>query len=196
MADPSPTLPSRAPRSNNDLSYVSADLTYLNFGVGVVVMFIFFVPVQTWLTRRDRVKTGGVVRPEARFLISLVTVWGFPISLFWFAWTSYGNTSYWSCVVAGGVLGVADPLLWLGMISYVTDVYPTVMGSAIAAFLIPSFLIAAALAHAGVAMFNNLSTQVAMSILGGVSAPVVVLVYVIYFFGPALRARSKYARKG
>ena len=107
---------------NNGLSYLSADLTYLNFVVGVTIMFLF-MPVQTYLFKRDRLKRGGQGRPEARFLTSLVTVWGFPLSLFWFAFTSDGNTSFWSPVVAGAVLGFSDPLLYLSMLNYITGEY-------------------------------------------------------------------------
>jgi len=74
---------------NNGLSYIGASLTYLNFCVGVTVTFLF-VPVQTYLFKKDRLKHGRL-RPEARFLTSLVCVWLFPISLFWFAWTSDGK---------------------------------------------------------------------------------------------------------
>jgi MFS family permease len=103
---------------NNGLSDISADLTFLNFVVGVLVMFCF-IPVQTWFYAQDRKKHGGN-RPEARFLVSLVTVWLFPITLLWFAFTSDGKISYWSPVVAGGILGFADPLLWLSMLNYIT----------------------------------------------------------------------------
>lgn len=74
---------------NNGLSYIGASLTYLNFCVGVTVTFLF-VPFQTYLFKRDRLKHGHQ-RPEARFLTSLATVWLFPASLFWFAWTSDGK---------------------------------------------------------------------------------------------------------
>lgn len=47
------------------------------------------VPLQTYLYRRDRLK-HGTNRPEARFLTSLVGVWGFPVSLLWFAFTDDG----------------------------------------------------------------------------------------------------------
>lgn len=114
-----------------------------------------FVPVQTYLYKRDKLR-HGYARPEARFITSLVTVWLFPISLLWFAFTSDGSVSYWSPIIAGGVLGFADPLLWLSMLNYITDSYPNVAASAVAAFLIPSFLIAAAMCHAGVALFENL----------------------------------------
>lgn len=177
----------------NGLSDVNADLTYLNFVVGVIVMFCF-VPVQTWFFKRDRLKHGHN-RPEARFLTSLVTVWLFPISLLWFAFTDDGHVSYWSPIVAGAVLGFADPLLWLSMLNYITDSYPNVAGSAIAAFLIPSFVIAAALCHLGVLMFDNLSVKWAFAIVGFISFGVVALIYLIYFFGAKFRARSKLARR-
>ena len=183
----------------------------------------FFMPVQTYLFKRDRLNHGGQSRPEARFLTSLVTVWLFPISLFWFAFTSNGKTSFWSPVVAGGVLGFADPLLYLSMLNYITgkilpkisppsicilwilltylffssqplDSYPNVAGSAIAAFLIPSFLIAAAFAHIGIILFTNLSTTWAVATLAFISLGLVALVYVLYFFGPRMRRRSKLAR--
>ncbi|KAL6244682.1 hypothetical protein RBB50_008210 [Rhinocladiella similis] len=177
---------------SNGLSYIGADLTYLNFCVGVTVTFCF-VPVQTYLFRRDRLK-HGYHRPEGRFLVSLVTVWLFPISLLWFAFTCDGSVSYWSPVVAGGVLGFCDPLLWLAMLNYITDSYPNVAASAIAAFLIPSFLIAASLAHAGVAMFENMSVKWAFATLGFISFGLVALVYILFFFGPRLRRYSKLAR--
>jgi hypothetical protein len=117
-----------------------------------------YQPIQDWLYRRDAAKRGGKSRPEARFLTSLVTVWFFPISLFWFAFTSNGSVSWVSPLFAGGLLGVGDPMLWLAMLNYITDSYPTVAASAIAAFSLPSFTIAAALVHAGIAMFDNMST--------------------------------------
>jgi MFS family permease len=134
--------------SPNIDSPIAADLTYLNFVAGVLIMFCVFVPIQTWLYRRDRLKNGRA-RPEARFLLSVVTVWGFPISIFWFAFTSNGSVSFWSPVIAGGLLGVADPLLWLSMLTYITDSYPNVAASAVAAFLIPSFALAAGCVHIG-----------------------------------------------
>ncbi|KAF8342981.1 uncharacterized protein EI90DRAFT_815150 [Cantharellus anzutake] len=183
---------------NYGLSFTGGDLTFLGLGVGVVIMFIFLIPLQTWLVKRDRVKNGGRIRPESRFLLSLFLVWGFPISIFWFAWTSaphLGHTTYWSPVCAGTMLGAIAPLVFLGILNYVADSYPNLAGSAIAASLIPSFVAGAACAHLGIWMFQRLTTQVVVSILGGVSVGAVILIYTVYFFGPALRARSRYARK-
>ncbi|TID31388.1 hypothetical protein CANINC_000017 [Pichia inconspicua] len=180
---------------NNGLSAIAAECTYLNFVVGVCFVLLL-QPLQTWLFKRDRLKNGGVSRPEARFLLSLVTVWGFPLGLFWFAFTSDGKTNYWSPIIAGLMLAIGDPLLWLAMLSYIIDSYSAagLSNSAIAAFCIPSFAIAAALAHAGVAMFENMSSTWAMATLGFISIGIVALVYIFFFFGHKLRAMSKIAR--
>ena len=179
---------------NNGLSDVGASLTYLNFCVGVTVTFLF-MPVQTWLYKKDRAKHAGIGRPEARFLSNLVTIWLFPISLFWFAFTSDGSVSYWSPVIAGAVLGFADPLLYLSMLNYITDSYPNVAASAVAAFLIPSFLLAAGFAHIGIVMINSLGTTWTFACLAFLSLGIVGLVYGLYFFGPWLRGKSKLARR-
>jgi hypothetical protein len=75
------------------------------------------MPIQTWLYKRDR-RSCGYARPEARFLAALPMVWLFPASLFWFAFTSDGSVSYWSPLVAGGVLAFVDALLYLSMLNY------------------------------------------------------------------------------
>ena len=114
----------------------------------------------------DAAKRSGRPRPEARFLTSLLTVWLFPLSLFWVAFTSDGSVSWVSPLFAGGILGFCNPLLWLAMLNYITDSYPSVAASAIAAFSLPSFTIAAALVHAGIAMFENMTTTWAVSVPG------------------------------
>lgn len=99
---------------------IVADLTYLNFVVGVVAMFLY-VPIQTRLYARDR-RITKIRRPEARFISCLVFVWLFPISFLWFAFTCDGNVSYWSPIIAGTVLAFVDPLVWLGMLNYITGI--------------------------------------------------------------------------
>jgi len=176
---------------NYGLSDIATELTYLCFAVGVIIVFAYY-PVQNWLFKRDMRKNGGRPRPEARFLTSLVTIWGFVVGLFWAGGTSENTTtSFWSPVIAFTVVGIADPLAWLAMLNYITDSYPSYAASAIAAFTLPSFVIAGTMAHAGVALFDgNLSTAWALYILGFISIALVAVIYSLYFYGRILRARS------
>ena len=96
-----------------------AELTYLNFVVGVLIM-LAFLPIQDWCYRKELRRRGVKFFPEARFYTSLFTVWLVPGSLLWFCFTCEGDISYWSPIIAGTILGFADPLLWLAMLQYVT----------------------------------------------------------------------------
>lgn len=116
----------------NVFRIMSADLTFLNKIAGVLVM-VAITPIQTWLFARDH-KLHGHGRPEARFLLSLGIVWLFPISLFWFAFTSDGNISFWSPLVAGTVLGLAEAVIWLSMLNYVTGMYSFVCNNIYSVF--------------------------------------------------------------
>ena len=180
--------------TNNGLDPLAAAETFLNFVPGVSLLFLV-MPLQTVLFARDRARREGVGRPEARLLVGLVLVWLYPVSIFWFAFTSDGSVSFWSPLVAGGVLAFVNPLLYLSMLNYIVDAYPHVAASAVAAFLVPSFLGAAVFAHVGIIMFENLTTTTAFEILAFVSFGIVALVYVLYFCGPRLRRLSKLARR-
>ncbi|GMG27440.1 unnamed protein product [Ambrosiozyma monospora] len=94
------------------------------------------------------------------------------------------------------MLGFSSPITWLAIMNYVTDAYSEagLSGSAIAGFTIPAFAITAALAHAGVALFNNMSTKWAFFVLATISISVVGMTYVFYFMGHRIRAASKLAR--
>lgn len=116
--------------------------------------------------------------------------------------------------MAGVVLGSVNPLLWCSMMSYCTDCFTDCAASAIVALLIPSFVIAAVCSHFGVFLFEELETSIAGTILAVLSIVVSILIYGrassstddppsadlsvlhrLYFGGPWLRGRSKYARK-
>jgi hypothetical protein len=68
-----------------------------------------------------------------------------------------------------------------------------VTASAIAAFLIPSFVIAAALSHIGILMIDGITVKWAMAIVGFISIGLCVLVYILYFFGAKIRKKSTFA---
>jgi len=176
-------------------------------------MFCLF-PIQTYLYQRDRKKNGGVGRPEARFLTSLYAVWVLPAALFWFAYTSNGQSSIWSPIIAGTFIGIVNPLLWLAELTYVLgkppsptsplletfkltfgklDTYPHVCASAVAAMLIPSNVFAAGCSHFGIFLFDRYNSTMAITILGGISFGLPILINGIYFFGHRIRFASKRA---
>lgn len=79
------------------------------------------------------------------------------------------------------------------ILTTIIDSYPDVAASAIAAFMVPSFVLAAALSHLGILMIDNMTVKWAMAVIGFVSFGLCGLVYILYFFGAKIRKRSKFA---
>jgi hypothetical protein len=80
------------------------------------------------------------------------------------------------------------------MMNYITDSYPNVEASALAALLIPSSVIAAGMAHLGAVMFNSLSMTYVTTTLGFICITLSGLIYIVFFFGARIRRFSKLAR--
>jgi len=82
---------------------------------------------------------------------------------------------------------------YLALTHKLVDAYPTCAGPAISAFFIPSFLVAAGFAHIELLMLHHMSNRIFFYVLAGASFGVVILMYSIYFFGRAMRNKSKNA---
>ncbi|KAF8333593.1 uncharacterized protein EI90DRAFT_3052507 [Cantharellus anzutake] len=130
------------------------DVFVVNYGLSCVgvIMFVLFVPVQTWLVRWDRKKNGGKIRPESLY-------GAFPFH-------------------CSGLHG-PQRLVWdtprTGALSWPQVGHPAFFNPR-ALSLRPSFLGAAGCTHLGVYLFQRLRTQVAVSILAAISFGVVILI--------------------
>lgn len=76
---------------------------------------------------------GGFAPPEARLLGCMIGSIAFPISMFWFAWTSYPSIHYMSPIAAGVPFGFGFTLVFLGITVYLIDAYTIFAASVLAA---------------------------------------------------------------
>ncbi|EIM79674.1 MFS general substrate transporter [Stereum hirsutum FP-91666 SS1] len=99
---------------------------------GAIVYLIVFEP------RYERYITEyapNLVPPEKRLEMAM---WGAPlfsVGFFWSGWTSYPSISFWSPLVAGGLIGMSIFLISLPLFSYIIDTYLSVAASALATFV-------------------------------------------------------------
>ena len=109
-------------------------LVFLGYFVGSLVGAAYAILVDNRHYIKKLQENGG--KPPAPEIRLGMAMFGAPllvISLFWFAWTSWPSVSYWSPLVAGGVYGMAQYLIFLGLMVYMTEVYMFSAASAIAA---------------------------------------------------------------
>ncbi|WBW75076.1 pyridoxamine/pyridoxine/pyridoxal transmembrane transporter [Schizosaccharomyces osmophilus] len=175
------------------MSDMAASSTYLA-AIPACIILLWLEPLQSWLYRRDK-RINKKSRPEARFKMTIALVWGFPVGIFMFAFCTKPSIHYIVSLIALTIFNMADYHIWQAMLLYITDSYPSVSASAVAAFELPSNLGSTAFVHLSALMFSRMNIHWATAVIGFVSLPLIALIYVLYFFGHRIRSRSKLATR-
>jgi hypothetical protein len=83
--------------------------------------------------------------------------------------------------------------IYLAVFNYTADVYHVYASSALAASGLCRNLLGGSFPLVTVQMFNGMGFQAASSLLGGIGACLTLVPWILIFFGPKIRARSKIA---
>lgn len=138
------------------------------------------------------VAARGRLVPEAYLPLSLCGAWCYPVCLFWFAWTA--NRTHWiSPTLASGVFGLADCWSFMPYLNYFTVAYPRYAASALASNDFVRSMMGAAMPIVAYPLFHNLGVDWGTSVLGFASVAFAPIPFLIYRYGPAMRARSPMA---
>ncbi|KAI9658050.1 MAG: hypothetical protein M1821_002710 [Bathelium mastoideum] len=132
-------------------------------------------------------------RPEGRLVFTCGQSLLLPIGLFWLGWTIKPHIPWTVPVLACGCITLGIFSVYLAVFHYLADSYGIYASSAIAAQSFTRNLFAACLPLAVNPMFNNLGFSAASSLLGGVGFALSAVPWVLVFFGPQIRARSRIA---
>jgi hypothetical protein len=173
-----------------------------NQGVGglpftaLIVGMIMAVSYTIWDNKRYiRIEQqhGGFAPPETRLPPSIIGCIALPIGLFWFAWTN-GPSVHWMASAAAGVpFGFGMVLVFLGLMNYLIDAYTIFAASVLAANSVLRSLFGAAFPLFTKHMYNNLGIHWASSIPAFLALACVPFPILFYKYGPAIRAKCKYA---
>ena len=130
--------------------------------------------------------------PEGRLYFSCVESALLPIGLFWFGWTS--SSVHWivpALAVGCATMGIFS--VYLAVFNYLADTYHRYASSALAAQSFCRNMLGGVFPLVTTAMFTRLTFAGAASFLGGVGAVLTIVPWVLIFYGPRIRARSKFA---
>jgi multidrug resistance protein len=131
--------------------------------------------------------------PEGRLYFACVESALLPLGLFWFGWTSFPGMPWIVPALALGCAQIGIFSIYLAVFNYLADVYHRYASSALAAQSFCRNMLAAIFPLFTEAMFRRLGTPGASSLLGGVSALLTVVRWVLVFLGPRIRKRSRVA---
>jgi MFS family permease len=168
-------------------------LNYISIAIGSFAGLFFNLKLVDRIYKTLKARNNGVGKPEYRMPSLAVGSFISTIGLFWYGW-SIGNT-HWIMPNIGALIFTAGTISCLqGMQTYIVDSYETYAASAMAACAILRSLCGFAFPLFAPYMYSALGYGWGTSVLAfitmaiGWSAP-----FVFYFFGPKLRAISRYA---
>ncbi|KAH9909714.1 putative MFS multidrug transporter [Xylariomycetidae sp. FL2044] len=150
-----------------------------------------------WTTNRhySRKLQEGRAAPEDRLPPMMVGALLLPAGLFWFAWTSDPGIPWAPQVVAGVPIGAGILIIWMQGINYLIDVYLMFANSAISANTLIRSTIGFAFPLFSAAMYERLGVAWATSLLGFLGVAMIPIPIIFYFYGPRIRALSRYTPK-
>ncbi|KAJ4196453.1 hypothetical protein NW755_001239 [Fusarium falciforme] len=145
--------------------------------------------------RRRRIDASGKkLLPEDRLLMAMFGGVGFPITMFWLAWSAQYNQAPWIVpTLAGTFLSTSLMLVYVAIINYLTDTYTDYAASVIAANTVTRSAGSAAAPLFTNQMFSALGVGGGGSLIGGVATLLALIPFVFYKYGPRIRRKSKYA---
>ncbi|KAI1867768.1 uncharacterized protein JN550_006909 [Neoarthrinium moseri] len=169
-------------------------LSFLGVAIGPCIAFCFY-PLQEryYLKRVAHNDQKGV--PEARVWMAR---WGavfIPVSLFWFAWTSYPSIHWIAPILASALFGAGIYIIILSILNYVVDAYQTYSASALAGVILVRNLVGGGFPLFATQMYERLGKEWASSLLGFIAILLVPIPWVLFYRGEAIRLKSPWARE-
>ncbi|KAK1991002.1 major facilitator superfamily transporter [Colletotrichum falcatum] len=182
---------------------VQVGLAFIPIGIGYVLAWILFIPaIRRNIKEREAKPNDDRAQYESRLWILLYTAPCLPLGLIGFAWTIQGPPIHWiGSMVFAAIVGIANYAIYMATIDYMLCAYGPYSASATGGNGWARDFLAGVLTVPATPFFTNIGAasgknlEYACTILFCISFVLVVAVYVIYWKGPALRARSPFAQK-
>ncbi|KAF7193531.1 Major facilitator superfamily multidrug transporter mdrA [Pseudocercospora fuligena] len=174
------------------LEIYQVGLCFLGIFGGITAGPFINIWQERYYQKRRLQEDGGNI-PEARLRMSKVAAIAHPISLFWFAWTTYKSVNPAVPVLATALWGWSFYTLILMTYQYTEDAYKEYSASALAGLGLIRNLAGAGFPLFGNQMFENEGYQWAGSILAFLALVMVPIPFILDKYGKRLRQRSPWA---
>ncbi|KAK0105121.1 hypothetical protein ONS95_004518 [Cadophora gregata] len=166
--------------------------------LAVVISLLFCVPpyyYYYYYIVEPQVKNRGFGPPEERLIPGLIATFFVPAGLFLFAWTSNHSIHWIAPTIGVFLVMIGCYTIMQAIFLYLPFTYPQYAASLFAANDSARSAFAAGATEFSGLMFHKLGVTRGCSLLGGLTVGCTVLFYCLFYFGAALRKRSKFAVK-
>lgn len=176
-------------RTNHNFNMEQYGAVFSAVSIGALLATVLSIYQEKFAMRIGKMPST----PEGRLLFACVESILMPIGLFWFGWTSFPSVPWIVPTIAVGCATMGIFSIYLATFNYLADTYHRYASSAIAAQSFCRNVLAGVFPLVAEQMFRNLGYPGASSLLGGIGILLAIVPWVLVFFGPQIRARSKFA---
>lgn len=170
-------------------------LSFLGLCVGTIAAAAAYPFIQERYYLKQVAANDGKGDPEARMFSARFGAFLIPISLFWFAWTSYASVHWIVPIIASTLFGAGLFIVILSILSYLIDSYQSYSASALAGTILVRNLFGTGFPLFASQMYKKLGYEWAGSLLGFLSILLVPIPFLLFYRGDHLRLRSPWARR-
>jgi len=132
--------------------------------------------------------------PEARLYLACFAAVLLPVGMFIYAWSSFAFVNWIALTIGIALFTWASFIIYLVVFSYLADCYGPFASSASAGSSLARNVIGAAFPLFTVQMYEALGYNWANTLFGCLAVIMVPIPFVLFFYGPAIRMRSKFSR--
>ncbi|KAF2143070.1 uncharacterized protein K452DRAFT_225726 [Aplosporella prunicola CBS 121167] len=169
-------------------------ISFLSITVGVIIAISSYWSY-LYFYATPRLLTKGLGLPEQRLLPALLACVLCPIGLFMFAWLARPSIHWIAPTIGVGIFTIGVFLVIQCIFLYLPLSYPQYAASLFAGNDFARSTLAAGAVHFATPMFDGLGVDGGVSLLAGLTLVCCVGVWALWWWGPQLRARSRFAAK-
>ncbi|KAF2655037.1 MFS general substrate transporter [Lophiostoma macrostomum CBS 122681] len=192
---------------NHGFSLQQANAVFAAMCVGAILATILSIYQEKFARKHGKL----INSPEGRLYFACIESALMPIGLFMFGWTSFPNIHWIAPAISITLATMGIFSIYLAVFNYLADTYHRYASSALAAQSFCRNILGqshsltlfvddgANVVVGGVfplittQMYNKLSFGGASSLLGGIGTLLTLVPWILVFYGPRIRARSKFA---
>ncbi|KAF3482598.1 polyamine transporter 4 [Arthroderma uncinatum] len=178
---------------------IQIGLAFIPIMIGYFLAYFSFFPI-IMKDKRAMSRNPDALEPESRLWWLLFTAPLETIGLFGFAWTSMGPPAvHWFAPMFFSMLiAIANYCIYMATIDYMVASYGPYSASATGGNALARDFLAGIAALYSTPMYRSIKhkyrLEIPSTILGCISFLVTIPIYIFYWKGPAIRARSKFAQ--
>ncbi|KAL2214714.1 MFS general substrate transporter [Sarocladium strictum] len=179
--------------------HTAETLSFLGLNIGAILVPIPMVLIdlrlyqkklRQWRSTHDEEEP---LPPENRLFSSLAGSFILPAGMFIVAWTAENRVHWAVPIFFQGVVMLSSMLVYAGATLYVLDAYGPLYGaSASGALQLSRYMLSAAFPLFALRMFQTLGVGWALSLLGFITLIMAPIPWLFWYYGPQIRARSRY----